>query len=268
MTTYEALQSAGYSRDGSISTDSKRVATFIGQSTDDWREINRINGIDMYYVPATIRAFAPGRLNHYFKWEGPAYSVDTACTSSASAITLACSALIARECDTAVAGGGNILNSPETYSGLSRGGFLSTTGACKTFRHDADGYCRGEGVAVVILKRLEDAFAENDTIHAVIRGFAKNHSAWAESITHPHPETQQRLHAKLLRRSSVKPHEISYVEMHGTATQVGDVAEMTSVTNVLAQGRLSDNPLYLGAVKANIGHGEAVGLAISWRIYH
>jgi acyl transferase domain-containing protein len=158
----------------------------------------------------------------------------------------------------AIAGGGSILNTPHAFSGLSRGGFLSTTGSCKTFRDDADGYCRGEGIGVVVLKRLEDAISDNDNILAVVKGSARNYSAQASSITHPHAETQERLYKQVLRQASVDPNEVSYVEMHGTATQAGDVCEMTSVTNAFAKDRPKENPLYLGAVKANIGHGEAV----------
>jgi acyl transferase domain-containing protein len=258
MSSYEALEMAGYNQDSTLSTDRKRIATYFGQAADDQREINHSEGIDMYYVPGLARAFAPGRLNYHYKWEGASYSLDSACASSSSAVLLACSALIARDCDTALAGGGSILNTPHAYSGLSRGGFLSPTGGCKTFQEGADGYCRGEGVGVVVLKRLEDALADNDNIHAVIRATARNYSAQASSITHPHAETQERLYRQVLQQSAIAPHEVSYVEMHGTATQAGDVCEMTSVTNVFANDRPKENRLYVGAVKASIGHGEAV----------
>jgi acyl transferase domain-containing protein len=211
MSSYEALEMAGYTQDGSLSTDSKRIATYFGQAADDHKEINHGEGIDMYYVPGVARALAPGRLNYYFKWEGASYSLDSACGSSSSAILLACSALIARDCDPAVAGGGSILNAPHSYSGLSKGGFLSPTGGCKTFRDDADGYCRGEGVGVVILKRLEDAIEDNDNIYAIIRATARNYSAQATSITHPHAETQERVYKQVLQQAAIDPHEVSYV---------------------------------------------------------
>ncbi|MCJ1403808.1 hypothetical protein MMC11_007031 [Xylographa trunciseda] len=257
MTSYEAMESAGYYHNGSLSTNGSRIATYFGQAGDDWRSINESQGIDIYYVPGGVRAFAPGRLNYHFKWGGAYYSVDTACASSSTTVLLACSALIARECDTALAGGGSLLSAPEMYAGLSRGGFLSSTGACKTFSDLADGYCRGEGVGVVVLKRLEDAIADNDNIQAVIRGAARTYSADAISITQPHVETQQDLFKKVLQLASVRPSDIGYIEMHGTATQAGDTVEMTSVTNVFGKGRAADNPLFVGAVKANVGHGEA-----------
>lgn len=259
LTAYEALEMAGYSPGRSISLDPKRIGTYFGQTTDDWREANASQDIDLYYLPGGMRAFGPGRLNYHFKWEGPSYSIDTACSSSSAAIQIACSALLSRDCDTAVAGGGNINTGPSMFAGLSRGGFLSPTGSCKTFDEKADGYCRGDGVGTVVLKRLEDAIADNDNIQGVIRSTATNHSAHAVSITHPHADTQKKLYQQVLKKAGVKPSEVSYIEMHGTGTQAGDVAEMTSVAGVFGQGRSQENPLYVGAVKANVGHGESVG---------
>ena len=253
MATYEALEMSGYSPD-----DSRRVGTYFGQTTDDWRESNASQDIDLYYVPGGMRAFGPGRLNYHFKWEGPSYSLDTACSSSSASIEMACRALLIRDCDTAVAGGGNIMTGPQMFAGLSRGNFLSPTGPCKTFDDEADGYCRGDAVGVVVLKRLEDAIADRDNIQGVIRSVATNHSAHAVSITHPHAPTQQKLYQRVLNKASVEPNEVEYIEMHGTGTQAGDSSEMKSVTKVFGQGRTSDNPLYIGAVKANVGHGEAV----------
>lgn len=260
MTSYEALEMAGYTQDGSLSTESKRIATYMGQATDDWRSIDECQGIDIYYIPGVARAFTPGRLNYHFKWGGASHSLDAACAGSSTAVDLACSALIARECDTALAGGGSILTAPAIYVGLSRGGFLSRTGGCKTLRDDADGYCRGEGVGVVVLKRLEDAIADNDNIQAVIGSSARTYSAEALSITQPHAETQAKLYKKVLQKAGVDPNNIGYIEMHGTGTQWGDLTEIQSITNVFGEGRTKDNPLVIGAVKANVGHGEAVGI--------
>ncbi|KIA76012.1 polyketide synthase [Aspergillus ustus] len=263
MSSYEALQMAGYSSNGSMSTQSQRVATYFGQAADDWKDGSRISGIDLYYIPGLQRGFTPGRLNFHYKWEGASYSVDSACASSASAIGLACSALLSRECDTALAGGVNSVTSPEPYSGLSKGSFLSPTGGCKTFQDAADGYCRGEAVGVVVLKRLEDAIHDNDNVLAVIRGHGRNHSAHASSITHPHAETQVRLYHDVLQKAGVQAQEIGFVEMHGTGTQAGDAVEMTSVLDVFGRDRTRHNPLVVGAVKANLGHTEAAAGAVS-----
>lgn len=157
----------------------------------------------------------------------------------------------------ALAGDGHITVAPETCSALSRAGFLSKTpGLCKTFWKDADGYARGEGVGVVVLKRLEDPVADKDNILAVVRGAAPNYSWDATSITQPSAMAQSKMVEDTLRVAGVEPDEVGYVEMHGNGTQSGDTAEIETVTRVFAR-RPQDNPLYVGAVKANVGHSEA-----------
>lgn len=260
VTAYEALEMSGFMPNRTPSSMLDRVGTFYGQTSDDWRQVNAAQNIDTYYIPGTIRAFASGRINYNFKFQGPSYNVDTACSSSFAAIQLACTSLQAKECDTAVAGGLNIMTTPDLFAGLSRAQFLSKTGSCKTFDDTADGFCRGDGVATVILKRLEEAEADNDPILGVILGTATNHSSEAVSITQPHAPTQEFLYRKILGNTGVDARDISYVEMHGTGTQAGDGAEMKSISNVFAprlQGRLPGQNLHLGALKANIGHGEA-----------
>ena len=260
-TAYEAMEMAGIVPGRTPSTKADRIGTFYGQTSDDWREINAAQDIDTYFISGGVRAFGAGRINYHFKFSGPSFIIDTACSSSLAAIQLACTSLQAGECDTAFSGGANVLTNPDIFSGLSRGHFLSKTGSCKTFDNDADGYCRGDGVATVILKRLDDALADRDPILGVIRGIATNHSAEAISITHPHAGAQEFLFSKVLQDCGVDAHDIRYVEMHGTGTQAGDGVEMESVSNVFAprnRQRGLDKPLYLGAIKANIGHGESV----------
>lgn len=258
MSTYEALEMAGYTQYTDPAGRDTKVGTFFGQTIDDWREYNAAENVDMYYVTGGIRAFSAGRINYHFKWDGPSYSVDSACSSSLLAIQLAYNSLRAGECNMAVAGGSNILTGCNMYAGLSRGSFLSTTGSCKTFDSSADGYCRGEGVGVVVLKRLSDAIANRDPILAVIKSTATNHSAQAVSITHPHVETQERLFRDVLGQAGVvDPAEVDYVECHGTGTQAGDGAESHSVVNVFCKTPRPRGPLVIGSIKPNIGHGEA-----------
>ncbi|KAF2707399.1 polyketide synthase-like protein [Pleomassaria siparia CBS 279.74] len=260
VTAYEALEMSGYVPNRTPSSKLHRIGTFYGQTSDDWREINAAQNVDTYYITGGVRAFAPGRINYYFKFSGPSYSIDTACSSSLAAIQLACTSLWAGDCDTACAGGLNVLTNPDIFSGLSKGQFLSKTGGCKTYDNDADGYCRGDGCGTVILKRYEDAIADNDNILGCILGAATNHSAEAVSITHPHAGAQEFLYNRVLANAGIDAHDISYVEMHGTGTQAGDGIEMTSVTNVFAprhRQRRPEQTLHLGAIKANIGHGEA-----------
>ncbi|KAI8293172.1 beta-ketoacyl synthase domain-containing protein [Colletotrichum sp. SAR11_240] len=255
MAAYEALETAGYRYDAR--PDRGNVGSFVGLTTDDWREYNISQEIDMYFVTGGLRSFGSGRLNYFFKLEGPSYVLDTACSSSAASIELACASLLGRDCDMALAGGANVMTGPNLWAGLSRAGFVSPTGSCKTFDETADGYCRGEGVGIIVLKRLEDAIQAGDNIQGVIRGIATNHSANALSITQPHGPTQKKLYNQVLRKANLTPDQIQYVEMHGTGTQAGDVTEMNSVVSTFASGREPTNPLYVGGIKANVGHGEA-----------
>ncbi|KAF2664950.1 polyketide synthase 1 [Microthyrium microscopicum] len=256
LTTYEALEMSGYSLGRTPSTSSARIGSFFGQTSDDWREVNSSQNVDTFFITGGIRAFGPGRLNYHFNWDGPSYSIDTACSSSAASIQLACSALLAREIDTAVAGGANILTASDLFAGLSRGGFLSKTGGCKTFDDAADGYCRGDAVGTIVLKRLDDAIADNDNVLAVIKAIATNHSSQAVSITHPDSKTQQKLFHTVLQKSDLTPGDIDVVELHGTGTQAGDYTEFSSVMGVFGS-RPSNQPIYVGSVKPNLGHGEA-----------
>ncbi|KAI0434278.1 polyketide synthase [Xylaria sp. FL1042] len=260
MSAYEALEMSGYVPNRTPSTRLDRIGTFYGQTSDDWREINAAQEVDTYYITGGVRAFGPGRINYYFGFSGPSLNIDTACSSSAAAMQVACTSLWAKECDTAIVGGLSCMTNSDIFSGLSRGQFLSKNNNCNTFDNDADGYCRADGCASVIVKRLDDALADKDNILAVILGTQTNHSADAISITHPHGPTQSVLSSSILDEAGVDPHDVDYVEMHGTGTQAGDGTEMISVTDVFAPAdrhRPADRPLYLGAVKSNVGHGEA-----------
>ena len=261
-TAYEALEMSGYVPNRTRSTKLDRIGTFYGQTSDDWREINAAQQVDTYFITGGVRAFGPGRINYHFGFSGPSFNIDTACSSSAAALQLACTSLWAGDCDTALVGGLSCMTNSDIFAGLSRGQFLSKKGPCATFDNDADGYCRADGCATVIIKKLSDAIADKDNVLAVILGTATNHSADAISITHPHGPTQEILYKSILDQAQIDPVDIDYVEMHGTGTQAGDGTEMLSVTNIFAPAnparrRTAEQPLFLGAVKANVGHGEA-----------
>ncbi|KAH1802323.1 hypothetical protein KXX36_006514 [Aspergillus fumigatus] len=260
VTAYEAMEMAGMVPGRTPSTRPNRIGTFYGQASDDWRELNASQNISTYAVPGGERAFANGRINYFFKFSGPSYNIDTACSSGLAAVQAACSALWAGEADTVIAGGLNVITDPDNYAGLGNGHFLSKTGQCKVWDKDADGYCRADGIGSVVIKRLEDAEADNDNILAVILGARTNHSAEAVSITHPHAGAQKANYRQVLHQACVNPLDVSYVELHGTGTQAGDAVESESVSDVFAPStprRRPDQRLYLGAVKSNIGHGEA-----------
>jgi len=260
VTAYEALEMAGYAPNRTPSTNLKRVGTFYGQASDDWRELNASQNIGTHAVPGGERAFANGRINYFFKFAGPSFNIDTACSSGLAAVNAACSALWAGDADTVIAGGLNVITDPDNYAGLGNAHFLSKTGQCKVWDKDADGYCRADGVGSVVLKRLEDAEADNDNIFATILSAATNHSAEAISITHPHVGAQKDNYTQVMQNAGVNPLDVSYIELHGTGTQAGDAVESESVASIFAPltpRRRADQRLHLGAVKSNIGHGEA-----------
>ncbi|KAL8787344.1 MAG: hypothetical protein Q9195_007803 [Heterodermia aff. obscurata] len=260
VTAYEALEMAGFVPNRTPSTQLSRIGTFYGQTVDEYKEQNMPQAIDTYFIPGSLRAFGPGRINRHFKFGGPATSLDTACSSGSVALNTACVSIWDGECDMAVVGGINIVTGSDNFVGLSAGGFLSSTGGCKTFDDAADGYCRADTVASVVIKRLDAAKADNDNILGIILSAATNYAADAVSITRPHSLTQESLYWKVLDQAGLRPLDIDYVEMHGTGTQAGDACEMESIANVFApatQQRPKELPLYVNAIKANIGHGEA-----------
>ncbi|KAL4788900.1 hypothetical protein BDV19DRAFT_397776 [Aspergillus venezuelensis] len=258
MTAYEAMEMAGFVPDATSSTRRDRVGVFYGTASDDYREVNSGQNVDTYFVPGGSRAFLPARINYQFRFSGPSFDVDTACSSGLAAIHIACNSLWAGDCDVAIAGGTNILTNPDNWAGLDRAHFLSHTGNCNTFDDGADGYCRAESVATVLLKRLEDAELDRDPIFGTILGAYTNHSAEAVSMTRPHSGAQRAIFSRILNSAGVDGSEVSYIEMHGTGTQHGDACEMDSVLNVFApEGTKRDQSLYLGSAKANIGHAES-----------
>ncbi|BCR97118.1 non-reducing polyketide synthase encA [Aspergillus luchuensis] len=258
LTAYEALEQSGFVPNRTPSTMATRVGTYYGHCSDDYREANAGQDIDTYFIPGNYRAFAPGRISYFFKFSGPSYSIDTACSASLAAIQIACSALIREETDTVVAGGLNLLTGSDSFAGLSRGYFLSKTGSCKVFDDGADGYCRADGIVSIVMKRLADAQNDNDNILGIIRASATNHAGNASSITHPHAPTQEHLFSQILKEANVNALDVDVIEMHGTGTQAGDTTEMESVTNVFCPGlKRRLHPLYVSSVKANVGHGEA-----------
>nr|WAU16864.1 BTG4 [Cercospora sp. JNU001] len=264
VTAYEALEMSGYAGTGRTpSTASERIGTYYGQSADDYREVNQGQKVGTYYIPGGCRAFGPGRINYFFKFAGPSYSIDTACSSGLAAIEVACKAIWNGDVDTVLTGGVNVLTNPDGFTGLSQGHFLTTGhNACKTWDATADGYCRAEGIVSLVIKRLADAEADNDNVLGVILGAGTNHSAEAVSITHPHAGHQEYLAREVLHQAGVDPIDISYVELHGTGTQAGDHEEVQGILNVYAPNikkrRKKDQTLHIGAVKANVGHGESV----------
>lgn len=252
---YEALESAGYF--GASSTpEPDDYGCYIGAVMNNYYDNVSCHPSTAYATLGTSRCFLSGCMSHYFGWTGPSLTIDTACSSSLVAINTACRAIWSGECSRAIAGGTNVITSPFDYQNLHAAGFLSPNGQCKPFDANADGYCRGEGVGVVVLKPLADALKENDNVLGVIVGSAANQNHNLSHITVPHSGSQVNLYQKVMKLAGVEPESVSYVEAHGTGTGVGDPVECRSIREAFA-GPSRETTLRFGSIKGNIGHTEA-----------
>ncbi|KAL8751877.1 MAG: hypothetical protein Q9199_006133, partial [Rusavskia elegans] len=259
-TSYQAVEASGYLRTHQ-KEDGDNVGVFVGNTSVDYLSNTCSYAPSAYTSTGTLASFLCGRISHYFGWTGPSEVVDTACSSSLVAINRACKAIQHGECSLALAGGVNVISSIDNYLDLGKAGFLSTTGQCKPFSNDADGYCRAEGVGLVFLKSLDQALRENDQILSVVCASASNQGGLSSSITIPHSPTQIALYRKILDKAGIKPYDVSYVEAHGTGTQVGDPLEVASIREAFG-GRDRKTPLHVGSIKGNVGHCEtAAGVA-------
>ena len=242
------------------------TGVFVGISTNEYVQLQMrrsdVADLDAHVGTGGAVSVAAGRLSYTLGLQGPAMAVDTACSSSLVAVHLACQSLRQRECDMALAGGVNLILAPEGNVILSRARMLSPEGRCKTFDAGADGYVRGEGCGVVVLKRLSDATAAGDRVLAVIRATAVNQDGRSGGLTVPNGPAQETLIRQALATAGVAPADVDYVEAHGTGTPLGDPIEARALANVFSEGRGSGHPLMIGSVKTNIGHLEsAAGIA-------
>ncbi|KAL2783208.1 hypothetical protein BJX66DRAFT_345151 [Aspergillus keveii] len=251
---YEAMESATYCglRATQLPDD---IGCYVGVGTDDYSENVGSRDATAFSATGTLQAFNTGRISHFFGWTGPSITVDTACSSAAVAIHLACQALHTNDCSIAVAGGVNVMTDPRWSQNLAAASFLSPTGASKAFDAAADGYCRGEGAGLLVLRPLNAALCDGDPIHAVITGTCVNQGANCSPITVPDSNSQRSLYTKALAQSGMHPDTVSYVEAHGTGTQVGDPIEYESIRSTFG-GPQRTQKLHIGSIKDNIGHTE------------
>jgi microcystin synthetase protein McyG len=260
--TWEAFEDAGIVVDALAGS---ATGVFVGICSSDY--FTRLLGrgheaIDAYLASGSALSVAAGRIAYSFGFQGPALSIDTSCSASLVALHVACRSLRSGETKIAVAGGVNAMCSPETTIALSKSHMLAPDGRCKAFDASADGFARGEGCGVLILKRLSDARADGDRILAVIRGSAVNQDGRSGGLTVPNGPAQEAVIRAALADAAVQPGDIDYVEAHGTGTSLGDPIEVRALANALGAGRTAANPLLVGSVKTNLGHLEsAAGIA-------
>ena len=261
MAAFEAMDSSGYLRSHQRN-DGDAVGCFLGASYTEYTENTSAYSPSAFTATSTIRAFLSGKISYHFGWTGPSEVIDTACSASIVAVHRAVQAINAGECPVALAGGVNIITGVNNYFDLGKASFLSQTGQCKPFDDSADGYCRADGVGLVVLKPLSKAVADGDYIQGVIPAIATNQGGiGAPGITVPDGIAQKALYRGILEKAGLKGEDISYVEAHGTGTQVGDPIEIGSIREVFG-GAHRASPLHLGSLKANIGHSEtAAGVA-------
>jgi acyl transferase domain-containing protein/trans-aconitate methyltransferase len=240
------------------------AGVFIGLSASDYGRLVLAarDEIDSYASFGAAHSIAAGRISYALDLHGPSLVVDTACSSGLTAVHLACEALRNGKTGVALAGASNLMLGPESTISFSDAGMLARDGRCKAFDAAADGYVRGEGCAVVVLKRLRDALDDGDRVLAVIRGTAVNHDGRSAGLTAPNGPQQEAVIRAALRDGGVSPADVDYVETHGTGTKLGDPIELQALAAAYGDGRAADRPLLVGSVKTNIGHLEAAaGLA-------
>ncbi|GGO95489.1 type I polyketide synthase [Wenjunlia tyrosinilytica] len=259
---WEALERAGYAPD---SLNGSSTGVFLGLSTTDYARMRQSQGdirdVDAYQLVGEP-SFAAGRISYTLGLQGPCKVVDTTCSSSLVALHEACQALRLGEADMALAGGVNLMLSPYGFVMMSKFAGLSPEGRCKTFDASADGYARGEGAGLVVLKRWSDAVRDGDNVIALVRGTAVNHDGRSSGLTVPNPAAQQGVIKAALTQAGIAPGDVDYVEAHGTGTSLGDPIELRALEAVIGRNRPEGAPLLVGSVKTNIGHLEsAAGVA-------
>ncbi|GAA2489946.1 SDR family NAD(P)-dependent oxidoreductase [Streptomyces longisporus] len=256
--SWNALEDAGYTRQRLADAHRRKVGVFAGVSK---------TGFDLYgpelwkrnekLHPLTSFASVANRVSYLLDLTGPSLPVDTLCSSSLSAVHEAIQHLRRGECDLAVAGGVNLYLHPSNYTLMSSKRMLSDDGKCRSFGAGGNGFVPGEGVAVVLLKRLSDAERDNDNIRAVLRGSSVNHGGRTNGYTVPSPVAQAEVVREALTRAGVSAGEVSFVEAHGTGTELGDPIEIDGLTQAFASDTGSRQHCAIGSLKSNIGHLEA-----------
>ncbi|NVJ08010.1 SDR family NAD(P)-dependent oxidoreductase, partial [Myxococcus sp. AM001] len=259
--SWEALEDAGQNPEKLLGSS---TGVFVGITGNDYERVLPMGAdqLDAYYITGNGHCFPPGRVSYVLGLQGPSLAVDTACSSSLVAVHLACQSLRLGECNLALAGGVNLILDSLSTEMIERTQSLSPNGRCSTFDAWANGFVRGEGCGVIVLKRLSDAQAQGDTILAVVRGSAINQDGRSTGLTAPNVLAQQALLRQALANARVEPSAIGYIEAHGTGTSLGDPIEVEALADVVGAPRADGSRCALASVKTNLGHLEsAAGIA-------
>ncbi|WP_280500644.1 type I polyketide synthase [Nocardia farcinica] len=255
--TWEALDDAGIAP----RTAGRQVGVYVGGFVVDQSVVGVVGPalahVDMHTAASASYTMLSNRIAYALDLVGPALTVDTACSSSLVAFHLACQALDNGDCEVALAGGVNVMLQPETFVMMCKGGFLAADGRCKSFDAAGDGYGRGEGGGIVVLKKLDDAVRDGDRIYAVVKATGANQDGRTTAITVPNADSQEALARAVCERAGLAPERISYVEAHGTGTPVGDPIELRALGRVYGAVEGRETTLGVGSLKATLGHTEA-----------
>lgn len=254
-TAWHALEHAGVAP-GALASSATGVYVGIGSGDYARRLAGQLDAMDGHTGTGNSASIAANRISYQLGLQGPSMAVDTACSASLVAVHLACQGLRTRETDLALAGGVNALLEPDLYVAFSQAGMLAADGRCKTFDARADGYVRGEGCGMVVLKRLADAQRDGDPVLAVLAGSAVNQSGRSNGLTAPSRSAQRAVIQRALGLAGVQSQELGYVEAHGTGTALGDPIELQALAEALGEAPRAQ-PCAVGSVKTNIGHLEA-----------
>lgn len=256
-TAWEAIDDSGIVLDFENGTD---IGVFVGISHNDYQNIQGgatdRSGISAHSPTGNAHSIAANRVSYCFNLSGPSLATDTACSSALTAVHIACEQLLSGKCKMALAGGVTVIITPDGFIGFSQAGMLSPDGKCQAFSAEANGFVRGEGAGIVLLKPLSQALADGDPIHGVIMGSALNQDGHTNGISLPSTEAQAQLVRDACADAGIHPSQVDFVEAHGTGTAVGDPIEATALAEALCLDRPANKPLPIGSVKTNLGHLE------------
>ncbi len=262
QTAWETIEDAGYTREQlSLSTQVNNLKGNVGVFAGVMYEEYQLYGIEEQYQGNDINLLGnpssiANRVSYFFNFHGPSMAIDTMCSSSITAVDLACQSILRGDCKAAIAGGVNVSIHPNKYQLLSKTGFVSSEGRCKSFGEGGDGYVPSEGVGAVLLKKLSDAKRDGDHIYGVIRGASLNHGGKTNGYTVPNPKAQTAVIKQAMERAKINADEISYIEAHGTGTSLGDPIEIAGL-NKAFNVQDKDFICKIGSVKSNVGHCES-----------